>query len=692
MTTKKKDLTEYGEAMGFDVPVTATATNEPITEGELMQDDEQIYADDFTDIPEHGSDALPIHQRSLPKVLLAVGAVSVMFGLPAYLFLSAASGGGGGSATTAKKEDKDKKTGLKDPQSDEINKLKTDLAVGKQLASASPSPSPSTLPTDDKTTTAKPSPSSTAPPSVSPPAPITPVVAKTNPPPVTPPPVNQKPVAPLPVVQPKPIAKAIPQPNPSPVVQPASVAANPPKQPTAPKVGEKPFLAAPSTVLVAKGNGKPINSPAPLAITSLAPKGIEYTPKNPPVTKTPAALVKSEPKPVTSVPLVTKTNPQPIEYTPKNPPIVPKSPVALVANPTPPLSWEQASAIGVYGDGSSSIISSPVGGLGAAAGVKDTGKQQPNNNNDGAMSPSLLLAAGTNVKGHTLAPFIASAASASNKQNPPVALSIGLDEAIELGQGFHLPVGTTVNFIASVNDNGSINAISKNANINGVEVQLPEGAITLSSEKNDLLMTKETTPGGGDLARADLNSSIWSGIAGAGRAILQSGSQTTTNTGLLGTTTTQTNNGSPNIIGGVLDGAFTPLATNGQRRAQQAADKIEQRSRVNTIDVGTKVKIFVNVPIKIQIPSGQVAGRTAVEDDESQPPLRLITSNSVPSPVNEEELPPPPLKAVAVQPPIVVSTPVQSSVVAPPPTSEVKLTPTVTPLSANPPKTRIAIP
>jgi hypothetical protein len=508
-------------------------------------------------------------------------------------------------------------------------------------------------------------------------------------------------------------------------------------KPSAPTVAPVPAVVKASPAVKTPAQPVAVTPPvAPKAIASIAPKTIPFAPGNPPVkpvpivTQPPVAkpqvpkaitipLVAQAPKPQIQVPIVppsapkpeakpvpiVKPEPKPVASAPiikpEAKPVIPPVAVATKSPSAPtPISWEQASAAGVYGGDSASVMPPVVGGLGVNPGVKDSGKQQLSNNYDGAMSPSLLLAAGTNVKGHTLAPFIASVASASNKQNNPAALSIGLDESIELGQGFHLPVGTTINFIASVNDNGSINAVSRNANINGVEVPIPEGAITLSSDKNDLLMTKEITPGSGDLARADLNSSIWGGVAGAGEAILQSGGTTTTNVGLLGTSTTQTNNGSPNIIGGVLKGAFTPLAANGQRRAQQTADRIEQRSRVNTIDVGTKVKIFVNIPIKIQIPvsgqaAGQVTGQTNTDDDESQTPPRLITSNSVPSPANEEELPPPPLKPIAVQPPTVVAPlpPVQSSVVAAPPTLEVKQTPTtITPLPANPPKTRISIP
>jgi hypothetical protein len=420
----------------------------------------------------------------------------------------------------------------------------------------------------------------------------------------------------------------------------------------------------PVAVANASTSQKPVDKPAPIA--SPAPKAIA----------TPAA--KPEAKPVTP-------------------------PVVVASNPTPvaaPLSWEQASAAGIYGgDPADAAIAQPVGGLGTAgAGVKDGGKdgkqqqqaQRQQSDYEGAMSPTLLLAAGTNVKGHTLAPYTV---GISKDQSEAVPLSIALDEPIELDKGYRLPKGTVVNFAVSIRDNGSVSATSKNADIGGVEIQLPEGAISLASDNNGLLMAKEVSTGDGDLARADTNSVIWGAAAGAGRAILQSGSTTQTNNGLLGTTTTQTNSGSPNILGGVLQGGFDPLAANGQRRAQQTADRIEQRSKLHTIDVNTNVKLFVNASVQVQIPvSGQqVAGQT-VEEEELPPPPRLITSNSVPSSTANEL----PSQQISVAPQSSTQTPLPAAPTQPvsvPP--QLPQTPLVVPKqsitttpSLNPSKTR----
>jgi hypothetical protein len=520
--------------------------------------------------------------------------------------------------------------------------------------------------------------------------------------------------------KPKVDAAKTPPNAPATVTQPVKPPVIPPSPPITPAPKTAPVVYAPPKPLpIANTSLKSstvIATPVPKTVASLpsTPKGnvkpIEFKPTNPPISsKSSTVIATPVPKTVASLPLVPKGNIKPIEFKPTNPPISPRPvaslsvapklikpvaanpiaklvtpPVAVATNPTlaaAPISWEQASAASLYG-GDASVMPPPVGGLGVAdGGIKNSakaGNKQQRSNYEGALSPTLLLPAGTNVKGHTVAPYVAGI----GKDQGSAPLSIALDEAIELASGYRLPVGTNISFDVSVRDNGSVVAISKNASIGGVEIQIPDGAISLAGADNGLLMAKEVATGGDELTRADIASSIWGGAAGAGRAILQGGSQTTTSTGLLGTTTQTNNNGNPNTIGGIIDGAFTPLATNAQQRAQQTAERIQQRSRLNTIDVNTKVKIFVNAPVQIQIPvTGQQAGQVS-EDEESQPPPRLITSNSASPPATEEELPPPPLpqKVMAAQPAAVAL----PSVVVP--------VPTVTPLPLNPPKTRISRP
>jgi hypothetical protein len=497
--------------------------------------------------------------------------------------------------------------------------------------------------------------------------------------------------------------------------QPTTPAANNPvTKPATPAVAPVPAVVKASPVVKAPTQqvvAAPTVVAKPIVTQPIAPKAIPQVAAASPVKPAPTVVAKTEPKAVASAPIaspapkaiatpavvaapIAKPEPKP-EVKPVTPPV----PVA--SNPTPaaaPLSWEQASAAGIYGgDSGDAAIVQPVGGLGmAGAGAKDGGKdgkqqqqaQRQQSNYEGAMSPTLLLAAGTNVKGHTLAPYTV---GISKNQSEAASLAISLDEPIELDKGYRLPKGTVINFAVSIRDNGSVSATSKNADIGGVEIQLPEGAISLASDNNGLLMAKEISTGDGDLARADTNSVIWGAAAGAGRAILQSGSTTQTNNGLLGTTTTQTNSGSPNILGGVLQGGFDPLAANGQRRAQQTADRIEQRSKLHTIDVNTNVKLFVNASVQVQIPvSGQqVAGQT-VEEEELPPPPRLITSNSVPS-STASELPP---QQISVAPQSSTQTP-QPAVVPPVPAQPVaapslvipKQSITTTP-SLNPSKTR----
>jgi hypothetical protein len=402
-----------------------------------------------------------------------------------------------------------------------------------------------------------------------------------------------------------------------------------------------PRVAQPPAAMTQVKSSPIAKAPAPSVIPRAAqPPAATTQVKSSPIAKAPdpSAVPRAAQLPVAS----TQVESSPIAKAPA-PSAVPRAaqlPVAStqvksspIAKAPAPTSWEQASDLGVYGgDGAAPAVQT------IASKNSDKADRQQQISYDGPMSPILLLAAGTNVKGHTLAPFTV---GVSDKQSEGIPLSIALDEAIELSQGYRLPAGTTINFIASVRDNGSVVAVSKNADIGGVEIQLPPGVITLAAENNGALMAKEINASAGDLARADANSSLWGGVAGAGRAILQSGSQTTTQNGLLGATTQTTNNGNPNIFGAVLEGAFTPLATNGQKRAQQLAQQIEGRTRLSVIDVNTRVRLFVNVPVQVQIP---LAGQSIAQ-----------------APEREVILPPPPLQAPTTQTPPVVIKPVPSA-------------------------------
>jgi hypothetical protein len=432
-------------------------------------------------------------------------------------------------------------------------------------------------------------------------------------------------------------------PNPSPSTTAAKTDSTPAASATAsPTVTQVSSKASPAAVTKPKVVAAPTvpevaqaTKAATKPVAVVKPKVIADSPAPKPVViaqSSPKPVASTAPKPTASVAPIAKASPSPAPSTKTEPTrVTPRE--TLASNPKPstaPASWEVASTLGVYGGDSPSAAPKS-----SSTVAQNAPGKQPSNY-EGAMSPTLLMAAGTNVKGHTLAPY---SAGVSDKQSDEKVLTVVLDEPIELSKGYRLPVGTTVNFVAIVRDNGSVVATSKNADINGVEITLPEGAITLAAGDNGLLMAKEISTGEGDLARADTSSSLWGGAASAGKAILQSNSQTTSQTGLLGTTT-QTTNGSPNIIGAVLDGAFSPLASNGQKRAQQKAEQIQKRTKLNTIDVNTKVKLFVNVPVQVQIPvSGQQA---AQEVDQQEAPPRLISSNSVQVPATEQ-LPPPSL-------------------------------------------------
>jgi hypothetical protein len=441
-------------------------------------------------------------------------------------------------------------------------------------------------------------------------------------------------------------------PSPSPTTKTAKADKSSPSP--AASVAPKP-AATPTMVQVQAPKPKPATSA--IAAPSMAPKPGVAKAKPAPIVIAQAPTPKPTPYPV-------------VKVAPQRDTIATKPSSARSAEPA---NWEQASNMGMYGG------ETPEPDVAASKdGSKQASIQKAVSNYDGPMSPALLLAAGTNVKGHTLAPFTT---GASAKQSEGVLLSVALDEPINLSQGYKLPVGTTINFIATVRDNGSVVATSKNANIGGVDVQLPEGAIFLASENNDLLMAKETNPGQDELAQADVTSSVWGGIAGAGKAILNGGATTTTSSGPLGTVVAQTNNGNPNILGGALDGAFTGTANNAQKRAQQKADQLDKRSKISVIDVNTRVRLFVNVPVQVQIPVSDPIAQTAELPIPQQ--RRLITSSNTQIADTPNQPRTPSVSEVAPPPPLYPAGSAQPQQQAPLPPAMQKALPT------NPARTRI---
>jgi hypothetical protein len=161
--------------------------------------------------------------------------------------------------------------------------------------------------------------------------------------------------------------------------------------------------------------------------------------------------------------IAAKTQPSTIPQTvAQRSPIVVKAQTSKIIQPTvtanrptvpqqPKLDWEQASSLANYG-GIPTSNDAP------------TKQNQPLTLAGGnAMSPILRLPVGQVVAGKLVTPFYTSIGNGEGtSQNSTKALAtVTIDKAIEVGSGWHLPVGTAIEFELQIADNGMIQAVSK---------------------------------------------------------------------------------------------------------------------------------------------------------------------------------------------------------------------------------------
>ncbi len=291
-------------------------------------------------------------------------------------------------------------------------------------------------------------------------------------------------------------------------------------------------------------------------------------------------------------------------------------------NSEPEMSWEQASALGSYG-GNGDIENMANRAVDPAAPTAL------------AMSPVLRLPVGQVVSGKLVTPFytLLSNGEGQQQQSQKSAVSVTIDKAIEVGSGWHLPIGTTIEFDFQVADNGTIVATSKKVTYGNTEIQIPAGAFTVVGTDNQPLTAQIKQVDGDKLASADLRAAVFNGLSEVGNVLVNGNNSSTVTVGG-GTTIATNNNGSPNILGAVAKGAFSPLAQTQVTRAQAIAQKLEKQSKVATLKPGTQVLIYVAVPASFQLPS----------DDGLNQPINSLSMANMYAPIS------PSPKVAAIEP------------------------------------------
>jgi hypothetical protein len=275
----------------------------------------------------------------------------------------------------------------------------------------------------------------------------------------------------------------------------------------------------------------------------------------------------------------------------------------------PRLDWEQASTLANYGGiPNDATTNKPTDRPLALAGGN-------------AMSPILRLPVGQVVSGKLVTPFYTLIGNGEGiSQSSKALATVTIDKAIEVGSGWHLPVGTAIEFELQIADNGMIQAVSKKVTYGNTQIDIPAGAFAITGNDNQPLFAQIKEVSGSQLAAADTRAAIFGGAAEVGNVLINGGNSSSVSVGV-GTTIATQNNGSPNILGAVFKGAFSPQAQAEVSRANSLASKLQKMSKVGYLLPGTPMRVYVAQAATFQIPIDNNSPQTSVSTQNYPPTL-----------------------------------------------------------------------
>ncbi|MEO0488015.1 MAG: hypothetical protein AAFZ49_00480 [Cyanobacteria bacterium J06659_2] len=166
------------------------------------------------------------------------------------------------------------------------------------------------------------------------------------------------------------------------------------------------------------------------------------------------------------------------------------------------------------------------------------------------------------------------------------------DEVVGLSAEIQLVVQ-----VQAVDDSGMAQLAVVSFIQNGQEYALPEGAIQLRGPDGTPLIAQKYGDPGRDIASMDFNIALASGLSRVAELINRPrSSSVVTNAG--GSTITQ-DTGDPNILAGVLEGAFGELTEQMAQRNQAALEAILSRPTIWYLEPGTEVEVYINLTVAL---------------------------------------------------------------------------------------------
>ncbi|MDF5722991.1 MAG: TrbI/VirB10 family protein [Rhizonema sp. PD37] len=220
--------------------------------------------------------------------------------------------------------------------------------------------------------------------------------------------------------------------------------------------------------------------------------------------------------------------------------------------------------------------------------------------------PVRRLTVGSQAQGQLLTPVIwadsKSRTVATKSDQPTEKFIVRLAEPLTDEEGFMmLPTGTAiVAQVVGIPDSGLTQLEATQVVIDGQEYVLPVGAISIRGTKGQPLIANKWGKKGSAIASHDATTFLFGSLAKVGEVMNQPNVESLTNTsGYSFSTSTTTRSSSPNLLGAVLEGGFSPLTKQILQRNDRDIEKMLQRQDVWYVRAGTNVQVFVNQSFEI---------------------------------------------------------------------------------------------
>jgi hypothetical protein len=374
------------------------------------------------------------------------------------------------------------------------------------------------------------------------------------------------------------------------------------QQAEAAKSGVPPTTAtnlAPATVPAKVKSPESATAAPEQIVASSAPTNVQ-PPILPAPTPTPVP-VKSDPKPpVKPVETTIKAVVKPVETAikpvvkpvlvasrgiPTTPKFSPSPVIKSLSTPvpttvTPQLSWKEATngAVEVFRARPEQIVAAtPQPSLPQTTSSTQTGRS---------------IIAGQN----RVASFITPLQILSEEQGQEVLLNLEQGFVNTQG-GMSIPANTKIQAQITVANNGMLRIGGAKVAIGGIEHSIPIGNLMLVGTNNQPLVAQLKQFNNGEINRRDMQTALIGGLQGLGKILTQPNTQTQISTGGAAISTTTSN---PNVLGGVLDGAASPLVQQWAQRNQSEIQRLETNARVWFLPAGSKISLYTTKPFEIK--------------------------------------------------------------------------------------------